>query len=404
MMQFKSQLGNILYQAVLRFKYAQSWLSSALPWLASPKERAEIILHIGAPKTGTSAIQRFCLRNRLALLRAGFYYPEHGIDKNGVSGGHFLICQPGASGTVAGVELLQIWLATAKKANLTLLLSSENFYVRASELWLMLQGEKVRVIGWYRDPLEAIVSNYNQEVKRHFLTQTLDARCRRIVGSRTIHHFDGQHLHAWADAAGESQCHFYPFSYSAALPIEQSFLEAIGIKASKASRFNIDRALINRSYAPDALELKRRLNLLLTREDVELNRLLDVFLQAYSDQSAHATLSDSMTLSTETSQQLQAHFAQVQAALLQRFPALSPVLRQRADRMHTPHEIVSVTDLQRLWDRLASTIADTAHGLRQRLHGALEANKSAGLHEVTEVIVGEPSQAEPHAAPLSERG
>lgn len=36
------------------------------------------ILHVGAPKTGTSAFQEWAVRNRAAMLNAGFLYPEAG--------------------------------------------------------------------------------------------------------------------------------------------------------------------------------------------------------------------------------------------------------------------------------------------------------------------------------------
>ena len=48
----------------------------------------DVILHIGAPKTGSSALLNFFLKNREQLASAGYYYPEHGFDVNGISGGH----------------------------------------------------------------------------------------------------------------------------------------------------------------------------------------------------------------------------------------------------------------------------------------------------------------------------
>jgi len=39
-----------------------------------------LLLHIGPHKTGTTAIQIFCERNRTQLARAGFWYPEVGIE------------------------------------------------------------------------------------------------------------------------------------------------------------------------------------------------------------------------------------------------------------------------------------------------------------------------------------
>lgn len=41
------------------------------------------IVHVGAPKTGTSAFQEWAVRNRSALLDAGFLYPEAGATRLG---------------------------------------------------------------------------------------------------------------------------------------------------------------------------------------------------------------------------------------------------------------------------------------------------------------------------------
>ena len=40
----------------------------------------DVIFHIGAPKTGSTAIQKFCLENRETLKEHGLYYPYHGVD------------------------------------------------------------------------------------------------------------------------------------------------------------------------------------------------------------------------------------------------------------------------------------------------------------------------------------
>ena len=66
-----------------------SWLSTVIrtvirrgPGLPVPRgsaDRPPLVLHIGPHKTGTTAIQLFCERNRKALSKAGFWYPEVGI-------------------------------------------------------------------------------------------------------------------------------------------------------------------------------------------------------------------------------------------------------------------------------------------------------------------------------------
>lgn len=52
-----------------------------------------IYLHIGTPKTGTTAIQNFCSENQEVLNRQGYYYPEFAYRYSGASrlrNGHFL--------------------------------------------------------------------------------------------------------------------------------------------------------------------------------------------------------------------------------------------------------------------------------------------------------------------------
>ena len=48
----------------------------------------KVVIHVGPPKTGTSALQNWLLQNRLWLQQNGIYYPEHGVDVNGVSSGN----------------------------------------------------------------------------------------------------------------------------------------------------------------------------------------------------------------------------------------------------------------------------------------------------------------------------
>ncbi len=49
-----------------------------------------IIIHIGPPKTGTSAIQKWLKDHTDDLKQCGVYYPEHLEDSNGVSSGNLL--------------------------------------------------------------------------------------------------------------------------------------------------------------------------------------------------------------------------------------------------------------------------------------------------------------------------
>ena len=55
--------------------------------MASPHDY-DVVLHIGAPKTGTSAIQAYLSAHREQLSEAGYRYPRHPVDENNIGGGH----------------------------------------------------------------------------------------------------------------------------------------------------------------------------------------------------------------------------------------------------------------------------------------------------------------------------
>ena len=90
----------------------------------------ELILHVGAPKTGTSAVQRHFHAQADVLRRHGIHYPHHHLDANGVSGGHGdLLAQALAAGPIAGRQAIAQNLAAARREECRLLLSAESAFL-----------------------------------------------------------------------------------------------------------------------------------------------------------------------------------------------------------------------------------------------------------------------------------
>ena len=52
------------------------------------KLNKEIYIHVGPPKTGTSAVQKWLSSNQSFLKKQGVFYPSHSVDANGVSSGN----------------------------------------------------------------------------------------------------------------------------------------------------------------------------------------------------------------------------------------------------------------------------------------------------------------------------
>lgn len=249
----------------------------------------DLVLHIGAPKAGSSAIQAFLVSNRAILEKAGYCYPEHGLDINQVSGGHSQ--QFGVkliNGELAGAaECLAGWLATAREKNLCLLLSAEAFYRQAEKLKELTSGLRVKVLAYFRDPVESMISSYNQSVKRHYNTQKFTLFAKQQFKSKMVDK-SGEIFKVWLEYFGKENVQVLPYDKKtfSQKKMEWSFLEALGVPHSLTEKFVFRNQLVNASYTPSALELKRLLNVVLDREDPKMNHRTDWPLQKYSDGSS----------------------------------------------------------------------------------------------------------------------
>lgn len=130
-----------------------------------------VVIHLGPPKTGTSAIQAWLSRNSDQLLDKKIYYPSHGADKNGVSSGNFshLISFDSENRGYFDYNKAKRLIDELNNSNYqTLLLSSEHFYYYL--LWLFTFLDDARFIFYIRHPIAILESGYHQGVKRHLKT------------------------------------------------------------------------------------------------------------------------------------------------------------------------------------------------------------------------------------------
>ncbi|MFD2632092.1 hypothetical protein [Idiomarina piscisalsi] len=245
----------------------------------------KVVLHIGAPKTGTSAIQFFLNENRKRLQKHGFYYPEHNFDSNNVSGGHAEFGSMLQEGQLEeAAQKLEQWLQEAQARGCQLLLSSEAMYRYFDSVTSLFEGHELQVLAYYRHPLESLVSNHNQSIKRHYSTMTLSEFLTKqgIVNNPGI---NGQRFFDWKRALGDNSISIRPYFQSAFYQgrIEYDFLQRLGISGWSLRRFKLHKKKINTSYTAGALELKRLLNGLLDKDRSYENVTIDRALQKYSD-------------------------------------------------------------------------------------------------------------------------
>ncbi len=243
----------------------------------------EVYLHIGTPKTGTSAIQKALLDNNEYLEKNGFMYPQHTVDPNGISSGNgaYLIHLMCIGKKEKAKLILHEFLKQAKGKNLVL--SSENFY-RYPELAHELVPD-AKIIVYIREQSEQIRADYNQSVKRHYQIHFLNKALSAAL-NKNDPFFNFELLFKWKGLYGLSNMTVRKYAMKE-FPdnnIVFDFMNVLGVSSKNMKVTKTQR--VNVSYHEDALRFKLWFNRLIKgRENrtKQLHDMLDYALQAYSD-------------------------------------------------------------------------------------------------------------------------
>lgn len=212
---------------------------------------AEVILHIGPHKTGTTAIQQFLFRNRDGLRDQGILYRTSGgtPDHNALAAAF----RTGASPTEAGQAFIARLLKDA--GDQRVLISSEMLSesgIDANAFLACFEGHMVGAIGYLRHPYDLMVSAYNQRVR--------DPRARRRepMGQDPLPYDVSLRsaLGRWLDRVPVVVCPYDPAQWPER-SLTRDFLRTIGVDDRK---FAHDDRRENRSLSPTLLEAVRLLN------------------------------------------------------------------------------------------------------------------------------------------------
>ncbi|MEZ6014268.1 MAG: hypothetical protein R3F49_04090 [Planctomycetota bacterium] len=232
----------------------------------------ELVLHIGAPKTGTTATQRFFTEAAPALAQRGVLYPDVCLRGYGhhdlaflIGGGYPAWATPQAR----DLESLAVDLDAALMSDAPqVILSSEDFFLQPdpAALKALLErspsGRRTRVLVHVRRQDHMALSWYNQAVKAQGFTGTF-AECER----ETAHLWDyAAQLEAWAAAFGADALivRVYERGALVADDIVLDVLAALEIDAAGLARV---AAPVNTRLVRDILEFQRQVNRLpLSRE------------------------------------------------------------------------------------------------------------------------------------------
>lgn len=220
------------------------------------------VLHIGTPKTGTTALQVFLAANAESLRSHGFNYPA--TARRG--GGHHdlaFMCSGGYPEWSAPNEhsfdtLTRQLKQEIQASPLDLILSSENFYWLCSaeivaELIaaLGIDPRNTTIVVYLRRQEDMVVSWYNQAVKALGYAGTLE---QHIDQNAELWDYTTS-LAKWESAFGLSNMHIR--TYAASTDICHDFLTFLSLPET-GFRFNEQR--FNPSLNRDLLEFQRLLN------------------------------------------------------------------------------------------------------------------------------------------------
>lgn len=246
----------------------------------------KIIVHLGPPKTGTSAIQSWLNQNALSLNKHDIFYPGHTADENGVSSGnfeHILSLDTSSGNYYFDDNKLRDTVRKFENSNMsTLLLSSEHFYYYL--IWFFSRLPEATFIFYIRHPLALIESAFNQEVKRHLRTSPFSIPEKIRFNA----------LEIVSNIANEFQCKVNYAYFDNKLfyggTLLSDFLHQLNIE-NLANAAENDFQL-NRRYSPGALFLMRLCN---GFTDANVRRRLDIILQEYSEtQEAFSCMSETV--------------------------------------------------------------------------------------------------------------
>lgn len=335
----------------------KSLVTKGHAYFSRGNDSMRIFLHVGSPKAGSSALQNFMLDSRKSLEKLGYYYPKHSIDKNGVSGGHGQLGSALREGDNETAEsLINEWLTHARKNGKKLVLSSESFFSQAEALQTLLHErmqlapDNIRVIAFVRAPVDYLMGNLNQGIKRHGETRRLINHLAPVLRNGKSN-LTGAPLIQWADAFGDDNCRFLTYQKPAddVPQIESVFLNELGVPASEIPALLPERKITNRSYVRSALELKRTLNTVLSMLPLEVEREIDWALQEYSDQYPREGSLGSRDIPEPLYKEINDMFLTAMEPVMQRFPMLDP------DVLFSPQEpkVAKTVDLSNPYRPLA---------------------------------------------------
>jgi len=286
--------------------------------------KPKLYLHIGRPKTGSTALQSFLHRNRRTLARQGLCYPETGRYQH-ASHKLSLVYLPKLpdSEAVEGIPASELYTDLASEIlNSGLgnaVISSEHFWLmNPKDLPASLREQfDIQIVVYVRRQDDVLVSSFIQEVKGGNLSIDIDLNdyiCD--TGRLKLLDYD-QVLQCWAGVFGQQNIQVRLYENLAELHgIERDFLQLIGVQPVSELVFSD----IRRNVSPP-LEVLRLVEELeeLDLDSLSKRRLIALFSKASHVLGGNEGTSATALFTLAQRQQVLKHFADSNSRLGQIF-------------------------------------------------------------------------------------
>jgi hypothetical protein len=237
----------------------------------------KLILHIGTPKTGTTALQQFLYANRESLAAYGFHYATA---PHGLPGGNHVANALNLDQNPAVYAFFTKHMDLARRRGAhTILLSGENLSVmsvvhamprrevcanaveRDHGLIETLKAlipdgiDTSRVVCYFRRPDRYAESLYSQHVKRGIIFDGTFEEFLPIIRPALLY---DQHMRSWSDAFGRENCIVRLYEATRADIVTDFMANVVGV--NDISQFTHLENAGNERLSRDVLEFKRLRN------------------------------------------------------------------------------------------------------------------------------------------------
>lgn len=243
----------------------------------------KIILHIGTPKSGTTALQNFLNNNRDVLEVYDFCYPLDEESKNTeitMGNGRVLYEYILENNKQKALDYINNILAIHHESNI--ILSSEGLYFYPEFIHQIIPHANIVI--YFREQSEKIVSSYGQRIKGDTsFHKSINKHVNSILDGYEDKDHGNYFLDMWVKLYGKENITVRPYEFEQFKDgsIFSDFLFSINLKSHKD--FIFPKKKINPSYSRNALEYKLLLNRLIKSDNRKMNQLIRELLQQFSE-------------------------------------------------------------------------------------------------------------------------